>query len=103
MDCAAPLRSLRGSLPRIARCTTATSASSASRAGDRPASGARLASCSGVARAAAAFTLTALELEHQVVLQHAGTERPGAFLDLQHRRLDLPGLHVRDVDLGRAL
>ena len=45
----------------------------------------------------------ALELEHQVVLQHARPMGPGGLLDLEHRRLDLARLEVRDVDLGVAL
>ena len=53
-DCVAFGRSFIGSLPRGARSTAATSASSASRSRVRPASGARVASCSGVARGSAA-------------------------------------------------
>src|SRR4029078_10111322 len=45
----------------------------------------------------------ALELQHQVVLQHLRPELAGALLDLQHGRLDLAGLEVRDVDLRGPL
>src|SRR5258708_707156 len=99
-DCAPFIRSFSGSLPRAPRSTTATWASSARRSGDRLASGVSVASCSGVARAVWAFML---ELEDQIVLQHARLERARALLDLEHGRLDLAGLHVRDVDLGVAL
>src|SRR6266513_2343316 len=44
-----------------------------------------------------------LELQHQIVLQHARPEGAGALLDLLHGRLDLARLHVRDEDLGIAL
>src|SRR5262245_59297608 len=107
MDCAASWRPFSGSLPRVARSTTATCASSARRSFDMPASGVSVASCSGVARGSGGALVLAStgasELEHQVVLQHARAEAAGAFLDLQHGRLDLARLEVRDVDLRAAL
>src|SRR6185503_15077080 len=87
-----------GSEPRGARSMNARSASSASRSGERPASGARRASWALLARASWAGRM--LELEHQVVLQHLRPVLARALLDLEHGRLDLARLEVRDVDLG---
>src|SRR5690349_7408982 len=44
-----------------------------------------------------------LELQDKIVLQHLRPELARAFLDLEHGRLDLAGLQVRDVDLGLEL
>src|SRR5512134_3375591 len=95
-------RPARRSAPRAARSISVASASSARRSRDSPASGTSMASCSRVGRSEA-LIVRGLELQHQVVLQHARPEVARALLDLEHRGLDLAGLEMRDVDLGIAL